>query len=274
MDYHYTDIFEIDGQLIVAETIEEAIKLAYAFNVLNDGYEVTNIRRITADYPHTYYAIEEEKENCPGLGIGISSHEYVDLGLPSGTLWATCNIGAENPEDAGLYFQWGDTQGYTAAQVGTDKVFDCVHYKYSNADGSEMTKYNSTDGKTVLDNEDDAAYVNWGSDWKMPTLADIEELTANTTHEVVTVNGVSGMSFTSKNGNGNSIFVPFAGCAGENDVLYVEKIRVCYYWSSSLNSEYNSFAHKLYVKNNGNVYIRSENRCVGFPVRPVRVQNQ
>jgi hypothetical protein len=197
-------------------------------------------------------------------------HEYVELGLPSGTLWATCNIGADNPEDAGLYFQWGDTQGYTAAQVvGKDKIFDWAHYKYSNDDGSQMTRYNPTDGLTELLPEDDAATANWGSEWKMPTLADIDELIANTTYSVDTVNNVSGMRFT---GNGNSIFVPFAGDANSSSVDGVGRGGGC--WSSSLDSEDDYNAHYLGVNDRGDAFADSISfRLGGFCVRPVRVQN-
>jgi len=200
-----------------------------------------------------------------GTWDGGDSHEYVDLGLPSGKKWATCNIGAENPEDAGLYFQWGDTQGYTAAQVGTGKIFDWEHYKYSNDDGSQMTRYNSTDGLTELLPEDDAATANWGSEWKMPTLADIEELTTETTYSVDTVNNVSGMRFT---GNGNSIFVPFAGDANGSNVSDVGREGYC--WSSSLSSGSINNAHSL-INNQGDAFADLSDRYFGFCVRPVRV---
>jgi hypothetical protein len=200
------------------------------------------------------------------------SHEYVDLGLPSGTLWATCNIGADNPEDAGLYFQWGDTQGYTAAQVGTDKVFDWAHYKYSNDDGSEMTRYNATDELTELLPEDDAATANWGSDWRMPTADEVQELIDNTIHEFVTdaEENPIGMRFT---GNGNSIFVPSAGFAYGTSVDGIGDIGGC--WSGLLDSEYVGNAQELYFNwMEGDVYVYNYNRYYGFSVRPVRVQNQ
>ena len=99
-------------------------------------------------------------------------YEVVDLGF--GTLWAKCNVGAETETDYGLYFQWGDTQGYTADQVGTDNDFTWNDYKYGTYDVTDnvnygMTKYNGTDGKTVLDLEDDAARANMGGEWRMAT---------------------------------------------------------------------------------------------------------
>ena len=104
-------------------------------------------------------------------------HDYVDLGLPSGTLWATCNVGATKSEDSGNLYAWGET---------TTKVYyDWSTYKYANGDYKKLTKYchdhnfgnnGFTDSKTTLDLSDDAAYVNWGGKWRMPTKAQQEEL--------------------------------------------------------------------------------------------------
>ena len=108
-------------------------------------------------------------------------YEYVDLGLPSGLLWAKCNVGAATEEEAGLYFQWGDTQGYTAEQIGNGagkKPFGLSDYKFY-ADG-KYTKYNSADGKTVLDPEDDGVKAYMGDDWRMPAYDDYKELYGNT----------------------------------------------------------------------------------------------
>ena len=104
-------------------------------------------------------------------------HDYVDLGLPSGTLWATCNVGATKPEDSGNLYAWGET---------TTKVYyDWSTYKYANGDYKKLTKYchdyhfgnnGFTDSKTTLDLSDDAAYVNWGGKWRMPTYDQQKEL--------------------------------------------------------------------------------------------------
>lgn len=93
-------------------------------------------------------------------------HEYVDLGLPSGTLWATCNVGAENPEDAGDYFAWGETE--------PKDTYLWSNYKYGKY--SVMLKYNDTDSLTSLEESDDVAYQKWGSDWCMPTQTQFQEL--------------------------------------------------------------------------------------------------
>lgn len=143
-----------------------------------------------------------------------NGHEYVDLGLPSGTKWATMNVGASSETDAGLYFQWGDTQGYTADQVGSgegQKVFAWSDYKFNpSGDGQTFTKYNETDGKTILDIEDDAVAANWGGSWKMPTEAQSRELVNRTDKEWTTINNVNGYKFTSKTDSSKYIFIPAA----------------------------------------------------------------
>lgn len=112
-----------------------------------------------------------------------NGHEYVDLGLPSGTKWAKMNVGASSEKDAGLYFAWGETQGYAASQVGTDKQFSWNDYKYGSA--SPFTKYDQ-DGLTNLELTDDAAHVNWGGDWHMPTKKQYIELFKETKNGFVT----------------------------------------------------------------------------------------
>ena len=138
--------------------------------------------------------VELSKNVCNG-------HEFVDLGLPSGTLWATCNVGATSPEQAGLYFAWGETVGYTAEQVKSgERVFDKVSYK----------------ARDILKNitlEQDVAHVNLGGNWRMPTQKDFQELIDNCDSTWVADfngTGVAGRIFTSKI-NGNSVFFPAAG---------------------------------------------------------------
>ena len=138
--------------------------------------------------------------------------EYVDLGLPSGTKWATCNVGADKPEDDGLLFQFGRTDGYKYGDI--NNKFS-THDENENATGNEYinptTSGTEYDVGQILSLEDDAAHVNMGGKWRMPTKADLQELYDNTTRKAVTINGKNGMLFTS-NINGNYIFVPFAGC--------------------------------------------------------------
>ena len=191
----------------------------------------------------------------------------VDLGLPSGLLWAKCNLGANSESDYGLYYQWGDTQGYSAEQVGTDKQFTWNDYKFS-IDGSDsnFSKYSSSDSKTQLDLEDDAVYAALGGNWRMPTQADFQELTANTTTEVTSINGIQGMKFTSKN-NSNYLFFPFAGSARSGSVGDVGSNFNC--WSSTLVSVGNINAWYLYGRSRGSMGLNGNYRRFGQSVRGV-----
>ena len=200
-------------------------------------------------------------------GINNNGYDYVDLGLPSGTLWATCNVGANKPTDFGLYFQWGDTIGYIADQVGNGggkKYFSWSDYKFS-IDGSysNFSKYTTT-GAT-LDLEDDAANVNMGGDWHMPTPDQISELINGTTSTCTQQDGVYGRLFTSK--NGNSIFIPAVGCARDGSLDDVGSSG--YVWSSVLSSSNVYYGQYLYFSS-GDAYLFSYfNRRSGLSVRGV-----
>ena len=189
---------------------------------------------------------------------------YVDLGLPSGLKWAKCNVGAEKETDAGLYFAWGETTGYTASQVGTDKQFSWSDYKYGNS-SSNLTKYNQSDGKTVLESADDAATQIMGEGWRMPTKDELKELIDNTTNEWTQVNGVNGRKFTGS--NGNSIFIPAAGGCDDGSVYTVGNYG--YVWSSSLNASLPNNAWGLGF-NSGYRGMNYDGRFDGWSVRGVR----
>ena len=198
-----------------------------------------------------------------------SLYEFVDLGLPSGLKWATTNVGATNPEDFGLYFAWGETQGYSG--ITDTKKFNWDDYKLCGGSSSTLTKYNNkssygtVDNLTVLEQVDDAAYQS-DNICRMPTKTDLEELTANTTSTWETLNGVNGRRFTS-NTNGNSIFVPAAGSSliglvnnvGSNGFL----------WSSSLNESSPSFGWTLWF--GSSIFgVDFNDRYGGFSVRAVK----
>ena len=141
-----------------------------------------------------------------GIGGSTDNVGYVDLGLPSGNLWAECNLGASSPEQYGDYYAWGEVepkQEYTKSN----------HKWYKEGAPSQgFTKYNNEDGKLTLEDEDDAVIQKIGNGWRTPTLADFRELTNQkyTTIEKTTLNGVAGYQITSKK-NKKSIFIPFAG---------------------------------------------------------------
>jgi hypothetical protein len=179
----------------------------------------------------------------------INGHRFVDLGLPSGLLWATCNVGAFTAADDGNFYAWGETT--------TKENYDWDTYKYDTS-SSNLTKYNKTDGKTVLDKEDDAAYVNWGSSCRMPTDDDFSELNNSgnctwtwTSMTTSSGNSIKGYKVTSKN-NGNSIFLP---ASGYRDGSYpYGPGSYGFYWSSTLYSSGVSDAYYLYFSSG---YYRS-----------------
>ena len=195
--------------------------------------------------------------------------EYVDLGLPSGNKWAKCNLGANSEEESGLYFQWGDTQGYTKEQIGVDKIFNWTNYKLSiDGSSSNFSKYNSTYDKTVLDLEDDAVYAELGGNWKMPTADDWQELYDNTTRQWTQVNGVNGYKCTAS--NGNYIFLPAAG-SGSGSSLYSEGSSG-YIWNSSLDSAISCCALACGFSSYWFETVDSFSRLCGFPIRGIYVE--
>ena len=203
-----------------------------------------------------------------GKGINNNGYDYVDLGLPSGTLWATCNVGASNPSDFGLYFQWGNTKGYSEEQIGIgngQKKFFWPDYKWNpSGDSYTFTKY-ATKGET-LELEDDAANVNMGGDWHMPTPEQINELINNTTRKWTALDGVSGRLFTSKTNTSQSIFIPAAGYAWDGSVRSSGDGGGV--WSSMLDAGYADGGQSLCF-DSGFVVLDYYYRCGGLSVRGV-----
>lgn len=200
-----------------------------------------------------------------------SIYEYVDLNLPSGTLWAKCNVGAQSESDYGLYFAWGEIIGYPDERSG--KEFAWEDYKFGEYDSDDhvnqgMTKYNSTDNKLVLDLEDDAAYVNQENEQHIPTDEQMEELIDNTMIVDAIVNGVTGKKFISKTDNSKYIFLPSTGELDEGSQYHVGEEG--YYWSQS-RSETIRGGKYLYFKNNNNsVSVSNINRYRGYNIRGVK----
>lgn len=189
-------------------------------------------------------------------------HEYVDLGLPSGLKWATCNIGADTPEGYGDLYEWGETE--TRTKYGSEN-------KYL-ANG-QATKYNDEDGKTVLDPEDDVACVKWGEAWRMPTIEEFRELFSECQSVAENFGGVRGARLTGP--NGNSIFIPLAGyCMGSS---VSSQGYAGSYWSSSRYEE-NEMSYNPSNKDKGMILSLSygckssfttQNRSMGCSVRAV-----
>jgi formylglycine-generating enzyme required for sulfatase activity len=197
----------------------------------------------------------------------LQAHELVDLGLPSGTLWATYNVGATAPEEYGDYFAWGET--------APKDYYDWSTYKWCNGSETTLTKYCAvsdygyngfTDGKTVLDSEDDAATVNWGSWWCMPTVEQLTELYENCSSAWTTMNDVNGRLFTGP--NGNTLFLPAAGRHWGESLMSAGDDG--YYWSRTLYPGGSGSAIHLGFQSE-DVRWNNNSRYYGFAVRAVRV---
>ena len=168
----------------------------------------------------------EQLKAAAGIGGSTDKVEYVDLGLPSGNLWAKCNLGASAPEAYGDYYAWGET-------TPKQKYTNSNHKWYKEgAPSLGFTKYNNEDGKLSLEDEDDAVIQKLGNGWRTPTLADFRELTNQkyTTIKKTTLNGVAGYQITSKK-NKKSIFIPFAGFRNDKpqtrEISSSEEVAVC-----------------------------------------------
>ena len=199
------------------------------------------------------------------LGSAPVYHEYVDLGLPSGTLWATMNVGATVPEDFGDYFAWGET--------APKDVYDFNTYKWCMGSSYAITKYCTdsslgyngfVDDKTELDPEDDAAYVNWGTEWRMPSIDQIQELVNECDWQWTTRNGVNGRLATSKH-NGASLFLPTAGYRWYDELSHASW---GHYWSRTLYVDGSDVAYSLYF-NSGILRADYDSRDNGQSVRAV-----
>ena len=199
-----------------------------------------------------------------------NGHDYVDLGLRSGTLWATCNVGANSPEDYGEYFAWAETQSKTN--------YDWSTYAYSNGDYNQLTKYCNqsdfgyngfTDNLKTLEPGDDAATVNWGEGWRTPTYSEWVELLTRCDYTWTTQNGVNGFLLTAR--NGNSIFLSAAGNRSDGDLNHVDSGG--YYWSSSLSKSLPDMTKGFSFSWNGDDWIDHDiydyGREMGLIVRPV-----
>ena len=201
----------------------------------------------------------------PTTGTG-NGHRWVDLGLSSGLKWASCNVGATTPEEYGNYYAWGETT--------TKEDYSWTTYKYANGGLYKQTKYCNdashgdngfTDNLTTLEPADDAAHVNWGGDWRMPTAAEWKELREQCTWTWTMQNGVKGYQVTG-NTNSNSIFLPAAGYRDDTNLIGADSLGD--YWSSSLRTDGSHRARELYFYS-GSVRRYGTPRNYGQSVRPV-----
>ena len=204
----------------------------------------------------------------PVRPVIAGSDLYVDLDLPSKTKWAKMNVGASSQTEYGDYFAWGETSGYKDGETN----FSWSTYFDTSDGGSTFTKYNNNGGKTELDVDNDAAYQNWGSHWRMPSKEQCEELINGNYTTVVwtTVDGVNGRLITSKSNN-NSIFIPALSNCDGNGLRTSLSGSWGYCWTRTLTSNNNKAWYLTF--SSSNIWVNSEdNRAYGLPVRAVWVE--
>ena len=180
--------------------------------------------------------------------------EAVDLGLPSGTLWASWNVGATKSEEVGGYYAWGETE--------TKGNYEWSNYLHCSGGKDALHDI----GSNISNTQYDAASVKWGDGWRMPTLTQWKEVITNCTMTKTSLNGVDGVELVSRN-NGNSIFMPSTGCRWDTGTYYADDV---YCWLADLASAGSATAYYLTVQGNGMGYGRDHERYVGMPIRPVR----
>ncbi len=197
--------------------------------------------------------------------IETNGYEYVDLGLS--VKWATCNIGATTPEEYGDYFAWGE--GEPKENYAWATYRHCINTKigiklkkYCNNEKFGYNAYFDTINMLAL--KDDAAHINWGGSWRMPTLKEFEELQSKCTHTWTSQNGIYGCKFESF--NGNSIFLPAVGHKFESEHDY--NMLRGYYWSSSLHS-HDTYSASVLELSQGTLMLTYYSRYYGLSIRPV-----
>lgn len=202
-----------------------------------------------------------------GIGGSTDKVEYVDLGLPSGNLWATCNLGASSPEAYGDYYAWGETKPKQEYTYPNHKWYK------EGAPSLGFTKYNNEDGKLTLEDEDDAVIQKLGNGWRTPTLADFRELTNQklTTIKKTTLNGVAGYQITSKK-NGKSIFIPCAGFKRDKpqtrEISVDEEVAVC--MTNLRRIDYMVYNAWSFAFQNDRIGRYGKLRPDGISIRPVK----
>ncbi|MBP3353854.1 MAG: DUF1566 domain-containing protein [Bacteroidales bacterium] len=220
--------------------------LIVIFAVANNSYaQLQPTLNIYKDGKILYCLSTSEIDSIKFEKNPYNGHEYVDLGLS--VKWATCNVGASSPEDTGYYFAWGETS--------PKSTYDWSTYKYCNGTNKTLTKYctdsyyGTVDNKTELDLSDDAAHVNWGGNWRMPTHKEFLELIENCSYEVLTILGDPFIKVIGP--NGNFIFMP----------------DIADYWTTSGSGGDGAYA--FYYHFRGGMQTTGSGRNNGYYIRPV-----
>lgn len=207
--------------------------------------------------------VEKVADAKPTVG-SLNGHEWIDLGLPSGTKWATTNVGASSPSDYGDYFAWGETSPKSSYSLAT-YIYNTIPDKYFFSKYVTESDYGNVDGKKLLDKEDDAAHANWGEGWLMPSGDQFYELHGKCKWTETTMNGLSGYKVVGP--NGNSIFLPLAGFYAGS---YFGQGGTGRYWSRLLSTDYciSAVMNEFYAGKLGNGAGTCTRDC-GCSVRPV-----
>lgn len=267
MDY---GVPSLTGQMTYVLKLKEkgsSDKIGAATNSNNDYSESNN----TASRSNNQYSTNQNQystnysNNTSGQTHAsnssnmINGHEYVDLGLPSGLKWATCNIGASSPEEYGDYFAWGETESNSKCNEKNSLTWE--------KSVSMLKSEGIVNGQEILNRNYDAASVNWGGSWRMPTIQEYNELLSVCKWRKETKNGK--VIYRIIGPNGKSIFFPFAGyCSTEySNVLNGTEEIGCYTWSSSVKDNKTSALGLILLKKSKET--DSEFRYVGRSVRPV-----
>ena len=216
----------------------------------------TNEKGTSYGLQKSFTTLEEDpyEETISGEENG---HAYVDLGLPSGLKWATCNVGASSSKDYGNYYAWGE--------ITTKTQYTEENSLTWGLDISELQSQGYIDGDGNLTSSHDAATANWGGDWRMPTEEERRELVDNCTWTWITHNGVDGCKVTGP--NGNSIFLPAAGCLSGLSLYNAGSHG--YYWSSTPYESDAYYAYDLYFYSSSQSMDYGSSRLNGLSVRPV-----
>lgn len=253
----------------VNEVSSDWLKRAHNAQVKRNGGVESNRSRKFAKGAHA--ALDREMSLDDSISGSERSFDYVDLGLPSGTMWATCNVGATKPEDPGLLFQFGRVDGYRCGDRNNQFRMDDQNKQDTANEYIPLTasgKLYKHRIKDILDLEDDAAHVNMSGAWRMPTNAQLKELIDNTTYEVETINKVKGMMFTSDI-NGNQIFIPFMQGYWWNENWEDWNGLYGGVWSSQIYGSYEKCAYVFYHHSHNSAYVGCFYRSNAFSVRGV-----
>jgi hypothetical protein len=195
------------------------------------------------------------------------TYTAVDLGLKSGTKWASTNIGANSEEEFGLYFQFGSTSGYSGPDVIDHDTW--ASYEPNNNEGEynkdNIGKWDKTNVSSSCLNADvDAATVIMGEEWHLPTRAQIKELISGTVQEVTSINNIEGVKFINKSDTETYIFIPFSGYYIGN--LFGNGYAGADIWGGSIQKQGSQYAYSLHVYG-GDCSLSNSDRCYGYCMR-------